>query len=122
MRYTPSGVPVTEFSLAVNKSWTDHDGQPQKKTTWVKVVTWRKQAETVAQYLEKGSQVMVTGEMEEIEVFKGRDGEPRANLKVTALNVKFLSQREGAYTTSVPESGGHRQSMPVGVRDEDIPF
>ncbi len=123
MRYTPSGVPVREFSLAVNKRWTNQDGESQEKTTWFRVVTWRKQAETVAEYLDKGSQVMVTGEMEEVEVFQGRDGNPRANLKVTALNVKFLGGREGAYATSVPESGGHRgRNTPPVQRDADIPF
>ena len=41
MRYTPGGVPVTNFSLAVNKSWTGQDGQKQDKTTWFRVTTWK---------------------------------------------------------------------------------
>ena len=49
MRYTPSGVAVTSFSVAVNRSWTGQDGQRQDKTTWFRVSAWRRQAETCNQ-------------------------------------------------------------------------
>ena len=61
MRYTPSGVPVVSFSLAVNKSWTTPDGQRQDRTTWFRVTAWRKTAEIVSQYLTKGRQVLIIG-------------------------------------------------------------
>src|SRR5690348_11690183 len=93
MRYTPSGVPVASFSLAVNRTWTGQDGQRQDKTTWFRVTTWRKQAEIVSQYLTKGSKVMVIGEIEEARPYTDRDGNQRASLEVTAQTVKFLSGR-----------------------------
>lgn len=122
MRYTPSGVAVASFSLAVNRSWTGQDGQRQDKTTWFRVSVWNKQAETVTQYLSKGRQVMVIGEVEEARVFNDRDGNPRASLEVKAQSVRFLGQRgDGAMGAPV----GHAAPAPAGaaeVHDEDIPF
>ncbi|MCE7988343.1 MAG: single-stranded DNA-binding protein [Caldilinea sp. CFX5] len=122
MRYTPSGVAVASFSLAVNRSWTGQDGQRQDKTTWFRVSVWNKQAETVTQYLSKGRQVMVIGEVEEARVFTDRDGNPRASLEVKAQSVRFLGQRgDGAMGGPV----SHSAPAPAGaaeVHDEDIPF
>ncbi len=55
MRYTPSGVAVTSFSLAVSRSWTGKDGQRQEKTIWFRVSAWDKLAETASQYLDQGA-------------------------------------------------------------------
>ena len=46
MRYTSSGVPVTNFSIATTRKWTSQDGTPGEKTTWFRVTAWRKLAET----------------------------------------------------------------------------
>jgi single-strand DNA-binding protein len=129
MRYTPSGVPVTSFSLAVNKTWVAQDGQRQDKTLWFRVTAWRKQAETVSQYLTKGQRVLVIGEIEEARPYTDREGNLRATLEVTAQTIKFLSTRNeaGAGAESHASSSyGHpaAQSTESGqeVREEDIPF
>ncbi len=121
MRYTPSGVPVTTFSLAVSRTWTGQDGQRQEKTTWFRVTVWRKQAEVVSQYLTKGRQVLVVGEVEEARPWMDRDGNPRASLEVTANVVRFLGSR--ADTMEVP-SGGATAAPASSEADseEDIPF
>lgn len=93
MRYTPSGVPVSTFSLAVSRSWVNADGQKQEKTIWFRVTCWRKLAETVSQYLTKGKQVLVVGEIEEARTYTDRDGNSRASLEVTAQTVRFIGQR-----------------------------
>lgn len=123
MRYTPSGVAVASFSLAVNRSWTGQDGQRQDKTTWFRVSVWNKQAETVTQYLSKGRLVMVVGEVEDARVFTDRDGNARASLEVKALNVRFLGQRGDGTMGGAPVS--HSAPAAAGgteVHDEDIPF
>ena len=91
MRYTESGVPVTSFSVATSRQWTDANGTKQEKTVWFRVTAWRRLAETTSQYLSKGRQVMVVGEMEPPNVYQGKDGEHRASLEVTARMVRFLS-------------------------------
>jgi single-strand DNA-binding protein len=119
MRYTPSGVPFTSFSMAVNRRWTGQDGQPQEKTLWFRV---RKLAETVSQYLTKGSKVLVIGELETPSTYTDREGQVRVSLEVTASTVRFLSGRgdgEGApmgHSAPVAAEGGPAMS------DEDIPF
>lgn len=127
MRYTPSGVAVASFSLAVNRSWTGQDGQRQDKTTWFRVSVWNKQAETVSQYLSKGRQVLVIGEMEEARAYTDRDGNTRASLEVKAQSVRFLGQRGGEGPTG--NDMGHAMSPSNGfsnnsstLQDEDIPF
>jgi single-strand DNA-binding protein len=125
MRYTPSGVPITTFRLAVNKSWVGQDGQRQDKTLWFRVTAWRKLAETASQYLSKGRQVLIIGEIEEAHAYTDRDGNLRAGLEVTAQTIKFLGMRGEA---NASHDTGHApgQSAPTGesqeVRDEEIPF
>ena len=101
MRYTASGVPVTNFSLATNRRWTGQDGQQQEKTVWFRVTAWRRQAETVSQYVTKGQQVLVIGEMEDPQAYTDKDGNPRASLDVTALQVKFIGGRNSDYTSPI---------------------
>lgn len=93
MRYTPTGVPVTSFSVAVSRSWNDQNGQRQEKTTWFRVSAWRKTAEVVSQYAVKGSLVLVTGEIDEPRIWTDKDGNARVSLEMTAQNVRFLGSR-----------------------------
>jgi single-strand DNA-binding protein len=126
LRYTPSGIAVTDFSLATSRRWTDQQGQQQERTTWWRVTCWRRQAEIVAQYVKKGRQVMVIANQVEANAYEGRDGQARASLDVTADQVIFL-QGGG----DVP-SGGSEDVASGGFPDNndfappgdvgDIPF
>lgn len=124
MRYTPSGVPVTSFSLAVNRKWTGQDGQPQEKTTWFRVTAWRKLAETTSQYLTKGSKALVVGELEEARTYTDRNGNTQVSIEITAQNVRFLSGRgEGGAPAGGYGGGQQAEPMPSGsMTEEDIPF
>lgn len=117
MRYTPDGTPVTSFTVAVNRKWTSAEGTPGEKTWWFKVTCWRKLAETTNQYLKKGRQVMVVGEID-ASAWTDQEGKPRATLELTARDVRFLgSPREdvGSGDMSVGQA-----TPPQG--EEDIPF
>ncbi len=136
MRYTPSGVPVASFSVATSRKFQSADGQWQEKTVWFRVTAWRKTAETVSQYLTKGSKVLIIGELEEPRTWVDKDGNTQASLDVTAQTIRFLSprgensgggdfQREPARTQSNGgNKAGGRASEPMddGPTDEDIPF
>lgn len=126
MRYTPSGVPVTSFSLAVNKSWVGADGQRQDKTLWFRVTAWRKLAETASQYLTKGRQILVIGEIEEARPWTDRDGNQRASLEVTAQTIKFLNTRTDGVAGAENSGALHNMASAGGevqeMRDEEIPF
>lgn len=89
LRYTADGTPVAGFSLAVNRKWTKDDGSHGEETTWFRVSVWRKQAETLNQYLKKGRQVMVIGRVS-ARGYTAADGSPRASLDVTADSIKLM--------------------------------
>ena len=113
MRYTPDGVPVTSFTVAVNRRWTSQDGTPQEKTTWFRVTAWRKQAEVCAQYLSKGRLVLVEGDVD-ASAWTDQSGNPRATLELRARTVKFLGRREAV----APELEGPAPE----IEEEAIPF
>jgi single-strand DNA-binding protein len=122
MRYTQSGVPVTSFSLAVTRNWVGQDGQRQEKTIWFRVTAWRKLAETASQYLTKGRQVLVIGEMEEPRAWlDNRSGEPRAGLDVTATTIRFLGTKGDGGMTGAAVGAAQPSDAPA-MNEEDIPF
>ncbi|MDI9547352.1 MAG: single-stranded DNA-binding protein [Chloroflexota bacterium] len=127
MRYTPSGVPVTSFSLAVNRVWTGQDGQRQEKTTWFRVTAWQREAELASQYLSKGRQVLVIGEVEEARPWTDRDGNQRASLEVRARTIRFIGGRGdagmgGGYGDEEHAASGSGSGNAPAANDEDIPF
>jgi single-strand DNA-binding protein len=126
MRYMSDGTPVTNFSVATNRSWTDaSSGQRVDETTWFRVSVWRRQAETANQYLSKGQKVLVEGRMRSDpetggpRLWTAQDGTVRASYEITADSVQFLSTREEAAQLS-GDSEDFDQS-PVEEED-DIPF
>jgi len=115
MRYTPDGTAVCNFSVAVSRRWTDKNTNEQReKTTWFKVTCWRQLAEIAHQYVTKGKQVLITGEVD-ASAYLGQDGQPRASLEITARELKLLGKRE---------DGGQGASYggPPAEELQDIPF
>jgi single-strand DNA-binding protein len=117
MRYTPSGVPVTSFSVATTRKWSSANGEQQEKTTWFRVTCWRKLAELTAQYLKKGRLVLVEGDVD-ASAFTDREGNARASLELTATNIKFLGGRGDG--EGVPGAAGGGDDFPV--HEDEIPF
>ncbi|MBE0680420.1 MAG: single-stranded DNA-binding protein [Anaerolineales bacterium] len=126
MRYTPSGQAVTSFSVAVNESYTNANGEKIKKTIWFRVTAWGKQAEICNQYLKKGQQVLVDGRMSADpttggpKIWTKQDGTAGSSFEVTASTVRFLSSRgEGE---AGPAAGGGGMEMAELPPEDDIPF
>lgn len=109
MRYTQSGIPVADFTVAVNRNWKDSEGNKHESTTWFRISAWRGLAETVNEYVTVGMLVMVTGNVS-ASAFVGQDGEARASLELTAQNIQFLSKSE------------ERQSSQYPPNPEEMPF
>jgi len=93
MRYTASGIPVTNFNMAVTRRWTNAEGQAQEKTTWFRINLWRRQAEIASQYLAKGHRVMIVGEVDNARPWTDRDGNMRATIEVTATELRLMESR-----------------------------
>lgn len=129
MRYTGDGTPVTSFSVATNRRWTNSDGSQGEETVWFRVSAWRRLAETCAQYLSKGRQVMVEGRMTPDRdtggprVWTGQDGVARASFELTADRVIFLQGRSDTYGGGGGGMGAEDEGGgPDYVAEEEIPF
>ena len=121
MRYTPSGVPVTTFSVATSRRVKDQD-----ITTWHRVTCWNKLAEVTGEYVHRGDRVLVTGIVEARAFLDKRTGEPRAALEVTASNVRFLggnSDERSRPTGAVPHADKQPAGRPGSLAEVDaVPF
>ena len=108
MRYTPDGTPVTSLSVAVNTGYGD-----KQRTIWYRVSCWRKTAEAVNQYVQKGALLLCEGELSEPKPYQGKDGEWRASLDLVAYTVKFLSSKTERQADSREIGGdGDEESIP----------
>lgn len=90
-RYTPSGIQVSNFSVATKKTWKNANGEKQEKTTWFRCAAWKELADIVNQYLHKGSQVLVEGTVD-CNAFTKQDGTPGASLEVNIDVLRFLDR------------------------------
>lgn len=113
LRYTPQSVPVASFRLAVDRNFTN--GQGERETDFIPVVVWRKTAETVANHLTKGRLVGVVGRLQ-MRQYEAQDGTKRTVYEVVADQVNFLDgKREGG------PAGGSSSSDEADLPD-DLPF
>lgn len=126
MRYTPSGTPVTSLSVATNRKYAGSDGQVVKETTWLRVSVFGKSAESCAQYLKKGSAVLVEGRLTPDKqsggprVYQRPDGTTGATYEVFANTVRFLSKSEA--DAMAGGASGSDEDIPVSSGEDEIPF
>ena len=110
MRYTPSGKPVTSFSVATSRSWTTTDGERREATEWFNVVAWRDLAEICNQYLSKGSKVYIEGRLQ-TRSWESPDGQKHFRTEIVADEMIVLDHRREAYSEpSVDDDQGLEQS------------
>lgn len=91
LRFTGTGKAVTTFNLAINRFSKNED----KSTTFIKIVTWEKQAENCAKFLKKGSLASVEGRLQ-IKPYTDKNGETRRSTEIVATNVQFLTSKSEA--------------------------
>lgn len=148
LRYTPAGVAVTQFTLAVDRNFTGQNGE--READFIPVVTWRQLAETCANYLRKGRLTAVEGRIQ-VRNYENNEGKRVYVTEVIADNVRFLESsqsRDGGNTSSgMPEEpaygGGNAgrgnnnsnfsrnnntqdpfsgDGKPIDISDDDLPF
>lgn len=90
LRYTGSNLPYTRFSLAVNRSFSNAQGQ--RETDFINIIVWRKQAENVCNFLDKGSLISVEGRIQ-TGSYDDKDGNRRYTTDIVADSVQFLETR-----------------------------
>lgn len=117
LRYTNSGNEVANFTLAVDRPFTNQQGE--KETDFVNIVVWKKQAENCANYLLKGSKVAVEGRLQ-IRKYEDKEGIKRTAAEVVADRVEFLDtkKKQGDEPDGVVEAA----EQVFAAQDDDIPF
>lgn len=141
LRYTPSGVAVARFTLAVNRTFSNSNGE--KETDFINCTVWRKQAENTANFLKKGSLAGVEGRIQ-TGSYEGQDGKRVYTTEVVCDSVQFLEpksqsqNRQGENNQQSNQNSrqqnNHQHSYaghddpfmngngPIEVSDDDLPF
>ncbi|MEK3732830.1 MULTISPECIES: single-stranded DNA-binding protein [Paenibacillus] len=144
LRYTPSGVAVTQFTLAVDRPFTAQGGE--READFIPIVTWRQLAETCANYLRKGRLTAVEGRIQ-VRNYENNEGKRVYVTEVIADNVRFLESNRDNNGGAAPREespfgggsgGGNRgnssgysrnnqdpfsdEGKPIDISDDDLPF
>ncbi len=120
MRYTPSGSPVTNFRVAVNRRTRAGDnGESQEETDWFPVVAWQKLGEICAEHLTKGSKVYIEGRLQ-TRSWEGQDGQKRYAPEIIANDMIMLDSRQAAGVAS--GRSGDDEVEDITTDGGDIPF
>ncbi|MFD2761331.1 single-stranded DNA-binding protein [Lentibacillus juripiscarius] len=142
LRYTASGVAVANFTLAVNRPFSNQQGS--RDADFINCVIWRRAAENLANYMKKGSMVGVDGRIQ-TRTFEGQDGKTVFVTEVVADSVQFLeskgsSQNRGQQSSGFQPNQNQNQSQnqpdqkpasdnpfkdngePIDISDDDLPF
>ena len=114
LRYTPGGVAVCEFGLAVNRKYVSNN-QEKDETCFVNIVVWGKQGESCQRYLEKGSLAMIEGRLQYDQWDDRETGKKRSTLRVVAERVQFVGstrqgQNDGNYQAPQQQGNGAYQA------------
>ncbi|MCY3915251.1 MAG: single-stranded DNA-binding protein [Chloroflexi bacterium] len=108
LRYLQSGQAVCNFSVAVSERWRDRQsGEQRERTTWYRVAAWGNLGETCNQYLSRGRQVMVVGNVA-ARGYINNNGEAAASLDLRARDVRFLGGRDDGGDQGNWSGGGQR--------------
>jgi len=103
MRYTPSGRPVTSFSVVTSRTWTSAEGERHEESEWFNVVAWGNLAEICNQYLSKGQQVYIEGRLQ-TRGWEDDEGKKHYRTELVASEMIVLGDRRGGNNAStMPE-------------------
>ena len=121
MSYTPNGVAVTKFSLAVSRMERSQSGERQKETDWFNIVAWRQLAETCNTYLRKGNKVFVEGRLLQRK-YTDKTGTERTALDVVINDMEMLTPKDSNQSSSQSFVGGNTDDTDALGDLDDHPF
>lgn len=130
LKSLPSGIQVASFGIATNRVWKNKDGAKQEATDFHNIVVFGRQAETVAQYLRKGSNALIEGRIQ-TRSWDGADGKKNYRTEIVADRVQFGPRREGSTSTpagsapteqDAPSADNSIDYPDESINVDDIPF
>lgn len=111
MRYTPSGRPVTTFTIATSRSWNTSEGERRTETEWFNIVAWGSLAEICKQYLNKGQQVYVEGRLQTRQ-WEDSEGVKHSSTEIVANEMIMLGERRDANHASLDFEASEEDEFP----------
>jgi single-strand DNA-binding protein len=118
VRYTPNGIAVASFAIAVNRKYKQGD-ETKEEVSYIDIVVFGKQAESCGQYIGKGDSVLIDGRLQQRR-WETEEGQKRNKIEVVAQSVNFMPKRSSVPPTA---GSGHPEPAPEAPVDEgDIPF
>jgi single-strand DNA-binding protein len=141
IKYTPKGMAIAVFGVAVNRVWTNEAGEKQEEVTFIDIEMFGRKAEVVGEYFKKGKPIYVEGRLK-LDAWEDKtSGQKKSKLKVIGETFEFLGSREGGgggqssgggESHDAPPSGGYKKSAPppkkpptdpdLDAEADDIPF
>ena len=124
LKALPSGSQVCSFSIATNRTWKNKDGEKQEEVQYHNIVAFGKTAELVAQYMRKGSALLVEGRIQ-TRSWEAKDGGKRYSTEIVAENIQFGPKKvDRQDDSSGRDDAGFDRSAPQGeeIAAEDLPF
>jgi single-strand DNA-binding protein len=113
MRYTPKGLAIVKFGLAVNRNWTTETGEKKEEVTFIDVDSFGRQAETIAQYMKKGSPILVEGRLKLEQWDDKTTGQKRSRLGVIVEGFQFLGGGNRSEGGAPPSPAAPRVQRPA---------
>ncbi|HTG01473.1 MAG TPA: single-stranded DNA-binding protein [Nitrospirota bacterium] len=118
VRYTPNGIAVASFAIAVNRKYKQGE-ETKEEVSYIDIVVFGKQAESCGQYINKGDSVLIDGRLQQRR-WETEDGQKRNKIEVVAQSVNFMPKRS---SSGGGQAHGHAEPAPdVPVDEGDIPF
>ena len=120
LRYLPNGTPVAKLPIAFDRSY-QKDGEWQQETSYIDIVVWSKRGEQCAEYLHKGSPVLIEGYLK-TRSYVDNNNQNRKITEITAQKISFL-EKSGFSTEKIEEPSNTETKAPAAnVTDDDVPF
>ena len=132
LKSLPSGQPVAEIGLAINRKFKTKDGQDREEVTYVDCECWGPRAEVINKYFSKGKPIFIEGRLK-LDSWEDKDGQKRSKMRVVIDDFQFVEGRgggsgggagagdDGGYAPSRSSGGGSRGGH-SGIQEEEIPF
>ncbi len=122
MRYTPSGRPVTTYTVAVGRSWNTVDGERHSETEWFNIVAWGNLAEICKQYLVKGQQVYIEGRLQ-TRRWEDKEGNKHNSVEIVASEMMMLGERKDSnHHQAQPDAADEGLNAPSSTDEDEFPF
>ena len=124
LKTTPNGIPVTTFSIAVNRNYRAGEEQ---QTDFINIVAWRQRAEFITKYFKKGSMIGIEGSIQ-TRRYQDKNGNNRTAFEVVVNNAQFVESKRddaGAHAGNEPTSFSNADVSDfaeIGGMDDDLPF